>query len=305
MRSVRGATGLAGVVLIDKPAGFTSHDVINVLRKATGEGRIGHTGTLDPMATGLLLVLIGRATRLEQYLVGHDKGYEARIVFGSATDTLDADGTLSEEAPVPDGLFQTARAQQLLGGLVGRSEQMPPAYSAIKRDGVAAHRLARAGETPRLDPRSIEVYRADLLTLDQATTSWDVAFEVSKGTYVRSLARDIGTAAGTVAHLGALRRTGIGIADVREAHTLDAVVAAAESDHLPEFMSDPVPLLGMPIVETDADAVRDGRALPAGDDSLADGERATVVSGDTLLGVYRREGARLVADCVLVPGIAR
>jgi tRNA pseudouridine55 synthase len=301
----RGATDLAGVLLVDKPKGPTSHDVVASLRRATGERRIGHAGTLDPMATGLLLVLVGRATRLERYLSGEDKRYEARIVFGVATDTLDAEGTITETLPVDTALFDDGRAAEILSGFVGPAAQMPPAYSAIKRGGIAAHRLARAGEDPALEPRDVIVHEATLVALRPDERAWDVTFAVSKGTYVRSLARDIGRAAGTVAHLGALRRTAIGSADVTSAHTLDTSVEAAEAGRLPELFTDPVELLGLPTAEVDPVVVRDGRPLPAEVAPILDGERVTITSGAAVLGVYRRSGSFLRAETVFEPGVTR
>ena len=304
MKARRGGTDLSGVLLLDKPQGPTSHDAIAKLRAATGERRIGHAGTLDPMATGLLIVLIGRATRLEQYLVGHDKQYEARIVFGAETDTLDAEGAVTESAPVPAEVSDPAWASELLKGFLGEQKQMPPAYSALKRDGVPAHRIARAGGEPVLDPRLITVYAADLAGIDSTLPAWDVVFSVSKGTYIRSLARDIGRAAGTRAHLGALRRTHVGLARVTDALTLPDAVAAAEAENLPECFCDPVSLLGFPSLEVAAELVRDGKPL-ADDAPRAEGERVSVVTPERLLAVYRRAGERLDPESVLVPGVTR
>ncbi|MDO8879791.1 MAG: tRNA pseudouridine(55) synthase TruB [Coriobacteriia bacterium] len=301
----RGATDLAGVLLVDKPAGPTSHDVVATLRRATGERRIGHAGTLDPMATGLLLVLVGRATRLERYLSGHDKSYDARIVFGTATDTLDADGEVTETRPVDGALFDRTRAAGVLASFVGPAQQMPPAYSAIKRDGVAAHRLARAGKEPDLEPRGIVVHEATLIAVHPDERAWDVSFSVSKGTYIRSLARDVGLAAGTVAHLGALRRTAIGAVDVTAAHTIDALSDAGTAGRLPALFTDPVALLGFPAAVVDPASARDGRPLSAEVLPVAEGECVAVTAGDKLIGVYRRSGSALRAETVLDPGIDR
>ena len=232
MTARRGATNLAGVLLVDKPQGLTSHDVLLAVRRATGERRIGHAGTLDPMATGLLFVLVGVATRLERYLVGHDKSYRARISFGVATDTLDAEGAVTETAPVPPGTLTDETARRLLAATLGPQDQDPPAYSAIKTDGVPAHRTARAGGTPVLEPRPITVHAAELVAIDAASLTWEVDFRVSKGTYVRALARDLGTAAGTVAHLTGLRRTSVGEVGVRDSHPLADVLEAREREHL-------------------------------------------------------------------------
>lgn len=305
MSARRGATGLAGILLVDKPAGLTSHDVVAAVRRATGERRIGHAGTLDPMATGLLLMLVGSATRLERYLSGHAKRYDARIVFGAATDTLDAEGQVTAEAAVPASALEETHGRAVLAGFLGPSEQMPPAYSAIKRNGVAAHRLARAGKEPQLEPRPIVVHEAELRGVHPDTSAWDVSFFVSKGTYIRSLARDIGLAAGTVAHLGALRRTGIGDATLADAHTLDAVVAAGEAGRLTELFTDPVPLLGLPVLRVDADAIRDGRPLADGAELVPEGEPVSVEGDGVLLAVYRRSADRLTAETVLSPGVSR
>lgn len=305
MRPPRGATGLAGVLLLDKPAGMTSHDVVSRLRAATGERRIGHAGTLDPLATGLLVVLVGRATRLEQYLVGHDKEYRARIAFGTATDTLDADGVVTASADVPARALERAHAHEVLARFIGPQQQVPPAYSAIKRDGVASHRLARRGEAPVLEPRPIMVRRADLTAIDPETRSWDVEFEVSKGTYIRALVRDIGIAAGTVAHLVELRRTRAGSACVEFAHSLEDAVAAAAEGRIDRIMTDPVQLLGFPAVAATPEAVRDGRPLPAGPDAPTEGALVSAATDAELLGVYCRSGDLLVPDSVYVPGIPR
>lgn len=313
MRAKRGATDLAGVLVVDKPAGRTSHDVVSALRAATGERRIGHAGTLDPMATGVLLVLLGRATRLEQYLVGHDKRYEARIAFGSATDTLDAEGTRTGSMPVPEAVADPAYARELLRRFEGPQAQMPPAYSAIKRGGQPAHRLARAGVTPDLEPRDITVYHAQLLAVDATAHTWDVDFHVSKGTYIRSLAADIASAAGTVGHLGALRRTAIGDVLVGEAVSLEDAVRAGREGLLPGLMTDPVRLLGMPAYCAPAASLRDGRPVPVSllqplDGSVspvAEGVRVAVVDNAHLLGVYQVQGARAVPETVFVPGVHR
>lgn len=305
MTSRRGATGLAGVLLVDKPPGMTSHDVVATLRRATGERRIGHAGTLDPMATGLLLVLIGSATRLEHYLVGHDKRYEARIVFGAETDTLDAEGEVTETAPVPETARCAEQARRVLASFLGAQEQMPPAYSAIKRGGVAAHRVARAGGTPELEPRAVEITEIELTGINPETPSWDVYFAVSKGTYIRSLARDIGRAAGTRAHLGALRRAQVGEACLDDALSLEAVSVLAQHGALGGHFTDPVTLLCMPMIEAVPADVRDGAPLPATSAELAEGDLVALATERLLLAVYRCAGDRLVPDAVFSPPVVR
>jgi tRNA pseudouridine55 synthase len=218
-KTKRGATDLFGVVAVDKPYGMTSHDVVNRLRRLTGEGRIGHAGTLDPAATGLLLVCVGRACRLSNALMAGDKVYEARVVFGTATDTDDAEGTPVATAPLPARLAEADFVRGILAGFLGEREQMPPRFAAIKKDGRKAYELARAGKPVALEPRRVTIYALRLV--DAAADHWDIEARVSKGTYVRALARDLGEAVGSRAHLGALRRTAVGPVTLARAHTLE------------------------------------------------------------------------------------
>ena len=283
----RGATALAGILPIDKPAGMTSHDVVAAVRRATGEGRVGHAGTLDPMATGLLVVLLGPFTRLAPYLTSATKVYEARISFGSATDTDDVEGDVIETAPVPHALVTPSGARSLLEGFVGPSMQLPPAYSSVKRDGQRAHRVARAGGVPDLEERAIAVGHAELRSIDADAATWDVEFTVSKGTYVRALARDLGRAGGTVAHLAALRRTASGPLRVADALSLADVAAAADAGTLADLFVDPVVSLGLPVLTASAPEVADGRTLPRSIDAEAEvGDLRTVTVDGRIAGVY-------------------
>lgn len=253
----RFATGLSGVCAIDKPAGITSHDVVNVLRQVTGERRVGHTGTLDPLATGVLLVCVGPATRLADYLMAAEKTYEARICFGSATTTDDAEGEVVQRAPLPSRLEDVEYATATLANLCGQIEQMPPAFSAIKKAGVTAYKAARLGTALELDPRKVELYDAALLAT--APGYWDVRLTVSKGFYVRSFARDLGKQLHSAAHLGALRRTASGCITVDEATQLSLL---EEGKPLPFI--DAVAALGLPFVEitsNEAEQVHNGKPL--------------------------------------------
>jgi tRNA pseudouridine55 synthase len=218
-KAKRGATDLFGVVAVDKPSGMTSHDVVDRLRRITGEGRIGHAGTLDPAATGLLLVCVGPATRLSAALMAGDKAYEARVVFGTATDTDDAEGTVIASAPLPTRLADEDFAREVLAGFVGEMEQVPPQFAAIKKDGRKAYELARAGKQVELEPRAVVIHALRLA--GAFVDHWDIVADVSKGTYLRALARDLGEAVGSRAHLGALRRTRIGTVSIERAHTLE------------------------------------------------------------------------------------
>lgn len=198
---------LVGVLPVDKPEGPTSHDLVAAARRALGVRRIGHTGTLDPFASGLLLLCIGRATRLAEYLTGLPKTYIATARLGAATETDDRTGAVVGGS---DGWRDLAAAdiEAALGGLVGRILQVPPAYSAKKSAGERLYRRARRGETVRPAPVPVDVYRVEVLGMDLP----DVRFEVecSSGTYIRALARDVGVALEVGAHLVALRRTRIG-----------------------------------------------------------------------------------------------
>ncbi|MFW6088777.1 MAG: tRNA pseudouridine(55) synthase TruB [Gemmatimonadota bacterium] len=200
-------TGRDAVLLVDKPEGPTSHDVVRAARRALGTRRVGHTGTLDPFASGLLILCVGRATRLVEYFHHLPKSYEAGIVFGESRDTDDRTGTVTERGEIGPGL-DAARLEAALTASLGESEQRPPDYSARQKGGRRAHEAARAGEPLALEARPIEVRGARLL--DWSPPVARVAYEVSTGTYVRALARDLGAGLGCPAHLGTLRRTRIG-----------------------------------------------------------------------------------------------
>jgi len=302
----RGASGLSGILPIDKPAGMTSHDVVARVRRALGEKRVGHAGTLDPAATGLLVVLVGPATRLEPYLSAARKSYTATITFGTATDTDDAEGATVRTVPVPQDTFDRTHAQRLLARFLGASQQMPPAYSAIKVGGVTAHRAARAGNALELKARPIEVYRAELIDVESDPATWTVEFEVSKGTYIRALARDLGEAAGTAAHLSALRRTASGALVLEQATTLETVEAAGAEGIEPLFV-DPVGAVGaLPVVEAPLADVANGRSLTLPPDAVAGtGELFAVVCEHRLKALYRATGDGLVPEVVLATGIRR
>jgi len=292
----RGSTDLAGLLVIDKPAGMTSHDVVGAVRRSMGERRVGHAGTLDPAATGVLLVLVGPFTRLERYLSGKTKSYDAVIAFGAETDTDDAEGTITTTAPVSPDLLTKNRARQILAGFLGDQSQQPPVYSAIKRDGQTAHRVARAGGQIELEPRNITVLDADLVSIDPEAATWTVSFTVSKGTYIRALARDIGRRAGSRAHLAGLRRSASGPVTLESAHALETVIAAEDVRAL---FADPIAALGMPVLEVDPAglaAVANGR--PLGQADIPDGQTA-IVFNDRLLAIYCARDGRLLPETVL------
>jgi tRNA pseudouridine55 synthase len=214
-------------VLVDKPAGWTSHDVVARTRRLAGTRKVGHAGTLDPMATGLLVLGVGRATRLLTYLVGADKTYTATLRLGVSTVTDDAEGevtAVTDAAGVSDEAVRRA-----VRALTGDLQQVPSAVSAIKVDGRRSYARVRAGEQVELAARPVTVHRFDVLDLRRdvhdgsAVVDLDVELDVTSGTYVRALARDLGTALGTGGHLTALRRTRVGPYDVAQAPTLEAL----------------------------------------------------------------------------------
>lgn len=231
-----------GLLLVDKPAGVTSHDVVNAARRALGERRVGHAGTLDPFATGLLVVLAGRATRLIPHASGDPKVYEATVRFGAETDTEDLLGAVVREAGAPT----RAAVEAAIPALTGVLDQVPPAYSAKRVDGRRAYDLARAGVAVELRPARVRIDRWELLAwregAGETPTECDVRITCGGGTYIRSLARDLGRLVDSAAHLSALRRVRSGGFDVRDAVSLDALVegratlrpAREAVPHLPE-----------------------------------------------------------------------
>ncbi len=212
---------LEGVLLVDKPTEHTSHDVVARLRRKLNMKRIGHAGTLDPMATGLLIMLIGKATRISQYLISLDKEYEGTITLGSTTDSQDADGQVMETRPVPP--LTEAELKTAMNSFLGDQYQMPPMYSAIKIDGVPLYKSARKGEDVVREPRFIRVMSFDLTRF--ALPQLDFRLRSSKGTYVRTIAHDLGQKLGCGAHLSALRRTATDRFNISQALTLDAIEA--------------------------------------------------------------------------------
>lgn len=210
-------TELEGVLLIDKPSGMTSHDVVDRVRRVLRMKRIGHAGTLDPMATGLLIILVGKATRLSQYLTSLDKVYEGTIILGQTTNTHDADGEIVASRPVPP--LSEAEARQAMNEFVGDQYQTPPMFSAKKREGVPLYKLARKGQEVEREPRFIRIAQFELLRFD--LPELDVRVRCSKGTYIRTLAHDLGEKLGCGAHLSSLRRTATDRFAIEQAATLE------------------------------------------------------------------------------------
>lgn len=227
--------GIDGILLIDKPAGWTSHDVVAKVRRVTGQPRVGHAGTLDPFATGLLVVCLGRATRLVEYAMAHQKEYVAEAVLGVETATCDPEGEVVARATPP--ALDDDRLAALERAFTGRIRQVPPAYSAVKVGGARAYALARQGMEVALEPREVEI--ADLRIDVMAAERLRLVVRCGPGTYIRSLARDIGRALGCGAHLAALRRVASGGFGVEEAVTPDELERLVAEGKLEEILLPP------------------------------------------------------------------
>jgi len=291
-----------GLLLVDKPAGWTSHDVVARTRRLARTRRVGHAGTLDPMATGVLVLGINRATKLLTFLVGCDKTYTATIRLGQSTITDDAEGevTGSYDAGRLTRQDISAAVRQLTGDI----QQVPSAVSAIKVDGVRSYAKVRGGDEVKLAARPVRVSRFDLLG-ERAIgplRDVDVAVEVSSGTYVRALARDLGAALGVGGHLTALRRTRVGRFELADTHSLDELVAAAERD-------EPLPVIPMGdaaaaqfpvrrISAAEATDLRHGKRLTA---AAAHPELSAALTGDGELVAMLDETGPLAKSRVVFP----
>lgn len=277
-----------GLLLVDKPAGITSHDAVQRVRRSLRTRKVGHAGTLDPLATGLLVMGVGRATRLLRFLGDLPKLYEGTGVLGVETTTLDADGDVVRESPVTV-VERDVRA--VMSALTGRIEQVPPAYSAVKVGGEALHRAARRGEAVQAPSRPVDVYAFTLRRF--SSPRFDFRVRCSGGTYVRSLVAEVGERLGCGAYLASLRRTAVGPFSVRDARAPD----------------DPGPLLpmeravahlaGVILEEDEAKAASYGRPLgPVG----IEGPYRALGPDGRLIGIYRDRGAKAAPEVILAPG---
>lgn len=215
-----------GVLLIDKPAGMTSHDVVDRVRRHFGFKKVGHCGTLDPAATGLLILVLERATKLQDRLMSDDKAYEGTMILGVTTDSQDADGEIIAEKPVPP--LTPDDIEEVLAKFRGDIQQIPPMVSAVKHQGQPLYKLARKGQTVEREPRLIHIYDLRVLSLELPRITFRVA--CTKGTYVRTICSDVGDLLGCGAHLHELRRTRSGKFDVSEAHQLDMVLTRSAEE---------------------------------------------------------------------------
>jgi tRNA pseudouridine55 synthase len=219
-------SSLDGALLVDKPAGPTSHDVVDVIRRRFGIKKVGHCGTLDPNATGLLIIVLGRGTKLSEKLMSSDKVYEGAIKFGETTNSYDADGELAGSLPVPP--LTLDQLNEMAGEFVGDLMQTPPMVSAVKKGGVPLYKLARKGvEVPR-EPKLFHIYSFHFTAYEEPLGRFRIA--CTKGTYVRSLAHELGQKVGCGAHLAELRRVSSGKFDVADAAPLDHILDLSAAD---------------------------------------------------------------------------
>jgi tRNA pseudouridine55 synthase len=287
----------AGLVIVDKPAGWTSHDVVGKLRRLARTRRVGHAGTLDPMATGVLVIGIDKATRLLGHLALRRKAYDATIRLGQATDTDDAEGEVIARvsaAAVTDDALRTA-----IRALTGRLQQVPPQVSAIKVDGKRAYKRVRAGEELELSARPVTVYDFAVRGIRRAgeIVDIDAAITCSSGTYIRALARDLGAALGTGGHLTALRRTCIGPYDLSMARTIEQLTERLEVLPLADAVAAAFPRRDVSAVE--ATKVAHGVRLPAV--GLGPGPVGVFGPDGALLALVEEQGPVAKSLAVFVP----
>ena len=291
----RGERRLGGILNVDKPLGWTSHDVVGLVRRLSGERQVGHAGTLDPLATGVLLVMVGAATRLSDYLMQGRKCYRARLRLGVRTSTDDGEGEIVEVRPTKG--VTRERVLETLGRFRGRIEQVPPAYAAIKHGGVPAYKLARRGQAPALAAREVRIDALALTEMERDTEAQtlDLLFWCGAGTYIRALARDVGAELGCGAHLAALRRLSSGAFGVDSAVSVPALRELAARGQLYEQMrplGDAV--AGWPVlVLSDAEARAALHGMPVAGPPAAGTDEARLYARDgRLLALARYQAGR-------------
>ena len=209
-----------GIIIINKPKNCTSHDIVRKAKKILNE-KVGHTGTLDPNATGVLPLLIGKGTQISKYIINHDKTYEAVLQLGEKTDTADVEGEVIETKPVSLECFEATYVEQIFKVLEGKQEQVPPMYSAIKINGKKLYEYARKGEKVEIEPRKIEIYSLELISINEADKQIEFRVSCSKGTYIRTLCENIAEKLGTVGYMKELKRTQVGEFKIEDAITIE------------------------------------------------------------------------------------
>ena len=247
-----------GILVIDKPEGLTSHDVVNSVRRIAGTKKVGHAGTLDPFATGVLIVGVNQGTKALTFLKEDDKEYEATLMLGAETDTLDRDGRIVKETPCPD--ISHDDMERILASFIGKQEQLPPRFAAIKKDGIPFYKLARKGLDFEVPPRGIEIFGITLLNVYMPRVSFSV--KCSSGTYVRSLARDIGSKIGCGGYLESLRRLKSGRFGIEKAIPLEKLKGMRNRWHEAAiWLRDALPLPDITVEPEKAEMIRMGKEL--------------------------------------------
>lgn len=284
---------ISGALVVDKPTGMTSHDVVQAVRNGTGIRRAGHTGTLDPRASGVLVVLLGPAVRLSEFISASDKRYQAIIRLGASTDTFDADGKFTRKSEAPVDVTES-QFEEALKKFVGHIQQTPPPYSAVKVQGRKAYEMAREGEEVDLAPRTIDVYHLEVLEWAPPEVVIDV--HCSSGTYVRSLANDLGNVLGCGGYLVGLRRTKSGRFSLRDATPLRKLQEAFRDGTWSQYLIPAAEALGdWPSLELDpdqVDAIKHGHRVPAAQDAKPGMVRAVSMAGELVALMELDEEAR-------------
>ncbi|MBR4909969.1 MAG: tRNA pseudouridine(55) synthase TruB [Clostridia bacterium] len=295
---------MCGLLLLNKPAGITSFGAVASIRKLTGEKRVGHTGTLDPMATGVLPVLIGRATKLCDYVLCADKSYTAEIMLGTVTDTLDITGKVIAENKVAVTCADIDRA---LAHFTGEQDQVPPMFSAIRKNGVRLYRLAREGKEADIEPRRITVFELNRESELLEGSRFRISCRVSKGTYIRSLVRDIGELLGTGATLTALCRTATAGFRLSECVPLDRLDPANINDYILPAERAAAHLKAVELTPPQARRFSNGGEIDINrvkSINLSEGEKVRMVCGGLFLGLasFSAEKGALVFECLIDQG---
>lgn len=242
-----------GIILVNKEKDFTSHDVVSIVKKIT-ESKVGHTGTLDPNATGVLPMLIGNATKISKYLINHDKEYEAVIQLGKKTTTADIEGEVIEEKEVPEKIY--IECENILKSFIGKQKQTPPAYSAIKVNGKKLYSYAREGIKIEIEPRNIEIYNIELMNINKEEKQISFRVSCSKGTYIRSLCEDIADKLGTVGYMKDLKRTKVGDFEIKEAITIDELKEKFEKNDFSDVITIENIFKDMPKIELNENNIK-------------------------------------------------
>lgn len=280
-----------GVILVDKPSGWTSHDVVAKLRGILKERRIGHAGTLDPMATGLLVIAVGPCTRLLQFATATTKTYTGTVRFGTSTDSLDSDGVVTATAPVP--LLSDVDVNRAAATLTGSQMQTPPMVSAVKVDGKKLYELAREGKEVQRASRPVHISTFQLTRANE--NDWDFVAEVSAGTYIRVLASDLAAELGTLGHLVGLRRVASGQARVERAWSLEEI-----AEHGASLLAAPLTLVdhlpSVDVSEDEVSALRQGKRVAAED---GENELAVAISRGEVIAMLTRRGETWQPSVVL------